>query len=129
MTRIPEEDRDILEKAIYLPMVLTVLNKDLHLIDQSPFKLKRPYMELIEETMKVIQQELSGIKREMRVRSMKVERIQTDDAFTMYMFLYKGYEEHHNYFNPRLRNRVEDLLRYYLYQRFLKTDYDKSIKA
>ncbi|MBM7586463.1 hypothetical protein JOC86_003015 [Bacillus pakistanensis] len=129
MTRIPEEDRDILEKAIYLPMVLTVLNKDLNLINQSPFKLKRPYMELIEETMKVIQQELSGIKREMRVRRMKVERVQTDDAFTMYMFLYKGYEEHHNYFNPRLRNRVEDLLRYYLYQRFLRKDYGKSMKA
>ena len=117
MTRIPDDDRDIFEKAIYLPMVLTVLNRDLTIIDKSPFKLKKPYLELIEETMKAIQRELAGVKRYMKQHQMKVERLSTDDTFTMYLFLYKGYEEHHNYFNPRLRNKSEDLLRYYLYQR------------
>jgi hypothetical protein len=121
MTRIPENDRNILEQAIYLPMVLTILNRDLQIVDNSPFKLKRPYLELIEETMKVIQGELAYVKKYMRVNKMKVERLQSDDAFTMYMFLYKGYEEHHNYFNPRLRNRVEDLMRHYLFRRFLET--------
>lgn len=42
MTRIPEEERDLLEKAIYLPMVITILNRDLTIIDKSPFKLKNP---------------------------------------------------------------------------------------
>ncbi|OIU72566.1 hypothetical protein [Rossellomorea aquimaris] len=121
MTRIPENDRNILEQAIYLPMVLTILNRDLQIVDKSPFKLKRPYLELIEETMKVIQGELAYVKKYMRVNKMKVERLQSDDAFTMYMFIYKGYEEHHNYFNPRLRNRVEDLMRHYLFRRFLET--------
>lgn len=129
MTRISEEDRNILEQAIYLPMVLTVLDRDFTVVEKSPFKLKRPYLELIEETMKIIQSELAGVKKHMKLNGMKVERIKSDDAFTMYLFLYKGYEEHHNYFNPRLRNRVEDLLRYYLYQRFLKTDAQESKKA
>ncbi|MCA1056437.1 hypothetical protein LCM10_15665 [Rossellomorea aquimaris] len=121
MTRIPENDRNILEQAIYLPMVLTILNRDLQIVDNSPFKLKRPYLELIEETMKVIQGELAYVKKYMRTNKMKVERLQSDDAFTMYMFLYKGYEEHHNYFNPRLRNKVEDLMRHYLFRRFLES--------
>ncbi|WP_175988292.1 hypothetical protein [Bacillus sp. Marseille-Q1617] len=121
MTRIPENDRNILEQAIYLPMVLTILNRDLQIVDKSPFKLKRPYLELIEETMKVIQGELAYVRKYMRTNKMKVERLQSDDAFTMYMFLYKGYEEHHNYFNPRLRNKVEDLMRHYLFRRFLET--------
>jgi hypothetical protein len=129
MTRISEEDRNILEQAIYLPMVLTVLDRDFTVVEKSPFKLKRPYLELIEETMKIIQSELAGVKKYMKLNGMKVERIKTDDAFTMYLFLYKGYEEHHNYFNPRLRNRVEDLLRYYLYQRFLKIETQESKKA
>ncbi|EDL64067.1 hypothetical protein [Bacillus sp. SG-1] len=129
MTRISEEDRNILEQAIYLPMVLTVLDRDFTVVEKSPFKLKRPYLELIEETMKIIQSELAGVKKHMKMNGMKVERIKSDDAFTMYLFLYKGYEEHHNYFNPRLRNRVEDLLRYYLYQRFLKVDAQESKKA
>ncbi|RIW35323.1 hypothetical protein D3H55_07965 [Bacillus salacetis] len=129
MTRISEEDRNILEQAIYLPMVLTVLDRDFAVVEKSPFKLKRPYLELIEETMKIIQSELAGVKKYMKHNGMKVERIKTDDAFTMYLFLYRGYEEHHNYFNPRLRNRVEDLLRHYLYQRFLNTGTQESKKA
>ncbi|MBN8192516.1 hypothetical protein JI667_10160 [Bacillus sp. NTK074B] len=129
MTRIPENDRNILEQAIYLPMVLTILNRDLQIVDSSPFKLKRPYLEMIEETMKVIQGELAHVKKYMRTNKMKVERMQTDDAFTMYMFLYKGYEEHHNYFNPRLRNRVEDLMRHYLYRRFTESKTDTTKEA
>ncbi|MBW3112036.1 MULTISPECIES: hypothetical protein [Bacillaceae] len=129
MTRIPENDRNILEQAIYLPMVLTILNRDLQIVDSSPFKLKRPYLEMIEETMKVIQGELAHVKKYMRTNKMKVERMQSDDAFTMYMFLYKGYEEHHNYFNPRLRNRVEDLMRHYLYRRFTESKTDTTKEA
>ncbi|WP_335870091.1 hypothetical protein [Bacillus sp. 2205SS5-2] len=118
MTRIPEKDRNIFEQAIYLPMVLTVLNQDLTLIQNSSFKLKNPYLEWIEQTMMVIQKDLSAVKKTMRSKEMKVERMESDEAFTMYLFLYKGFEEHHNYFNPRLRNGVESLMRYYLYSRF-----------
>lgn len=114
MTKIPEEDRNIMEKAIYLPMVLTILNRDLVIIDQSPFKLKRPYLELIEETMRVIQKELAEVKKYMTMNKLKVAETRRDDAFTMYMFLYKGYEEYHNYFNPRIRNKVQELMKNYL---------------
>lgn len=118
MTRIPENDRDIMEQAIYLPMVLIILNRDLAIIDKSPFKLKQPYLDLIEETMKVIQKELKDVKQYMRQQKLKVEQISHDDAFTGFLFLYKGYEEHHNYFNPRIRNKVQELLSFYLFKRF-----------
>ncbi|WP_449622096.1 hypothetical protein [Robertmurraya sp. Marseille-Q9965] len=114
MTRIPEEDRDIIEKAIYLPMVLTILNRDLTVIHKSPFKLRDPYVNLIEKTMKTIQNELSQVKQYMKKNNLKVFELKRDEAFTMYTFLYKGYEEHHNYFNPRIRNKVQELLEFYL---------------
>jgi hypothetical protein len=113
MTKIPEEDRDIMEKAIYLPMVLIILNRDLSVVKNSPFKLKQPYEELIEETMKNIQRELAEVKQYMKINNLKVLETNRDDAFTMYMFLYKGYEEHHNYFNPRIRNKVQELMGMY----------------
>jgi hypothetical protein len=113
MTKIPEEDRDIMEKAIYLPMVLIILNRDLSVVKNSPFKLKQPYEELIEETMKTIQRELAEAKQYMKINNLKVLETNRDDAFTMYMFLYKGYEEHHNYFNPRIRNKVQELMGMY----------------
>ena len=118
MTRIPEKDRNIMEQAIYLPMVLTILNRDLKVIDTSPFKLKQPYMNLIDETMKVIQIELKDVKYYMNKEKLSVQEIKRDEAFTMFMFLYKGYEEQHNYFNPRIRNKVHELLEFYLYKRY-----------
>ncbi|MBW8349696.1 hypothetical protein K0H71_09585 [Bacillus sp. IITD106] len=126
MTRIPTGDRDIIEQAIYLPMLLTVLNRDLIVVNKSSFKLKKPYLELIEEAMKAIQKDLAEVKRYLHKNHIKVERLKSDDAFTMYMFVYKGYEEEHNYFNPRLRNRTEELLRYYLFGRYKNIHLEKK---
>ncbi len=118
MTRIPENHRDLMEKAIYLPMVLTILNRDLSVIHTSPFKLKQPYLDLVEETMKVIQKELKNVKRYMNKEKLNVQQVSHDDAFTGFLFYYKGYEEQHNYFNPRIRNKVQELLSFYLYKRY-----------
>ncbi|UII56917.1 hypothetical protein LS684_05625 [Cytobacillus spongiae] len=118
MTRIPERDRNIMEQAIYLPMALTILNRDLTVIHNSPFKLKQPYLELIELTMTAIQKDLKEVKAYMSKHQLRVEQLKRDEAFTMFLFLYKGYEEHHNYFNPRIRNKVQELMEHYLFKRF-----------
>lgn len=118
MTRIPSNDRDILEQAMYLPMVMTVLERDRIVFEKSPFKLNQPYLNLLEESFKAVQKDLKTARDYMRVNKMKVAEIKRDDTFTMFMFLYKGYEEQHNYFNPRIRNKVQELLEYYLYKRF-----------
>lgn len=118
MTRIPESERDIIEKAIYLPMVLTILNRDLMVFEKSPFKLRKPYLDLVEETMKMIQKELYEVKQFLRKNQIQVKEINRDESFTMFSFLYKGYEEQHSYFNPRIRNKVQELMEHYLLKRF-----------
>ncbi|CAM4060443.1 hypothetical protein [Lederbergia lenta] len=118
MSRIPTYDYDLMEQAIYLPMLLTVLKRDLFAVEKGSFKFKRPYSELIQETMAVIQNDLAKIKRYLYKNNIQVERLKSDEAFTMYIFLYKGHEEHHNYFNPKLRNGVEELMQYYLLKQF-----------
>jgi len=122
MTKIPFETRDIMEKVIYYPMLIKVLERDLLVVSKSPFKLKRPYEEWIEKTIQTVRKELFHIKREMKKEGLKVEEVKRDDTFTTYLFIYKGYEEYHNYFNPRLRNRVEELLAYFLFKRFLSEE-------
>ncbi|MBA4535705.1 hypothetical protein H1Z61_00795 [Bacillus aquiflavi] len=117
MTQIPEQDRDKIEQAIYLPMVLTVLNRDLTVVENSPFKLRKPYLDLIDKTIKIVQTELYQVKHYMNKNNLKVKQINHDDSFTMFLFIYKGYEEQHNYFNPRIRNKVQELLEYYLFKR------------
>lgn len=118
MTRIPDNDRDIIEQALYLPMVLTVLEKDRLIFDKAPFKLKQPYLNLLEETIKAVQRDLKEVKLNMRKGNMKLQQIGHDDTFTQFMFFYKGYEEQHNYFNPRIRNKVQELLEFYLFSSY-----------
>ena len=118
MTRIPSESRDLLEKAIYYPMLIKVLERDLQVVNNSPFKLKNPYKTLIEKTLSTVHQQLYEVKRELKRQGMKVQEVKRDETFTTFLFPYKGYEEYHSYFNPRLRNYVEELLSYYLFKRF-----------
>lgn len=44
MPLIPEEAIPYFENMIYLPMVLTILEKDRTIFEKAPFKLKRPYI-------------------------------------------------------------------------------------
>ncbi|MEK5108606.1 hypothetical protein MHI57_18190 [Cytobacillus sp. FSL K6-0129] len=114
MTRINEADRDVLEQAIYLPMVIIILERDLQVIENSPFKIKQPYITLMENTIKKVQSDLKEVKQKMKKGNMRVKQIGHDESFTMYEFQYKGYDEQHNYFNPRIRNKCEELLNFYL---------------
>lgn len=118
MTRIPTESRDLLEKAIYYPMLIKVLERDLQAIDAGVFKLPKPYRFWIEKALEAVHGELYAVKRQLKEQGMKVEKVGGDQLFTTYLFVFRGYTEFHNYFNPRLRNKVEELLAYFLYGRF-----------
>lgn len=50
--------------------------------------------------MKVVQSELRKTKSYMYKHTMKIQEVNRDEAFTMFLFIYNGYEEYHNYFNP-----------------------------
>ena len=113
MTKIPDHDRDIIEYAIYLPMVLTIFERDLIAINKSSVKLKKPYQELLEKKIITVQKDLREVKKYLRLQNINVQESQRDESFTTYLFLYKGYQEYHNYFNPRIRNKVQELITKY----------------
>ncbi|MBD8067610.1 hypothetical protein [Bacillus sp. PS06] len=114
MTRISEEHRFIFEQSVFLPMVLTVLSRDLDIINTAPFKLKKPYANLIDQTMRKVQKDLYQIKVKMKEEKMKAMQLERDEAFTLFLFIINGWEEKHNYFNPRIRTEVSKLLEKYL---------------
>ncbi len=114
MTRLSKEQINLFEQAIYLPLLLIVLERDTTIIKDSSIKLKEPYLALIDQVMRKIQLQLKQIKLDMKKQQMKLHKLKQDESFTMYAFLFNGYEEHHNYFNPRIRNRVNELLMQYI---------------
>lgn len=113
MAHIPIEAVPYLESAIYLPMLLIVLEKDYELIENGQFKLKRPYFYLIEEAKKLAEVDLKNTKNYLKKHYLKVVQGKRDDLFTEYHFHYKHILEVRRYSNIRLRNRVEDLINYY----------------
>lgn len=110
MPLIPAEALPYFENMIYLPMVLIILERDRENFGKGPFKLKRPYVKIIDEAFKFVQAELKETSIYLRRNNMKVIRGKTDDTFTEYVFIYGGYEDHRRYLNVRLRNRTEELL-------------------
>ncbi|MDS9470300.1 hypothetical protein [Sporosarcina pasteurii] len=113
MALIPPEALPHVERMIYLPMVLIILEKDRKIVEDGKFKLKRPYIQLLDEVIKTAQAELQETMIYLQRHHIKVSRGKTDDTFTEYVFLYGGYEEQRRYLNVRLRNKTEELLTSY----------------
>ncbi|WP_353856191.1 hypothetical protein [Bacillus sp. Bos-x628] len=118
MTRLSRIQLQMMEQAIFLPMVISILNRDLaHLKENQTLKLNEPYIQLVTSALQEAQKALYQLKQYLRKEKMKVQQIEHDEGFTTYLFVMNGYEETHKYFNPRIRHRVEELLtRYFLHQ-------------
>jgi hypothetical protein len=113
MPLIPPEALPYFENMIYLPMLLIILERDRESFEKGPFKLKGPYVKLVDEAAKVARAKLKETTIYLRRRNMKVIRSKTDNTFTEYVFVHGGYEDHRRYLNVRLRNRTEELLGIY----------------
>lgn len=112
---ISDEDQEIIDKAIYLPLLIIVLNRDLMAVDETPFKLKSPYALLIEETLKKVHKDLAEVKRYMRKNNIEVERLEENErGFTEYHTICKEFEFRRSINNDVLRNKTEKLLDEYL---------------
>ena len=114
MAVLQKEAMLYLENMIYLPMILTILERDRTAAEHSDFKLKKPYVGLIDDVSKRVHQELRNTGDYLRLHRMSVVKVKTDDIFTEYIFLHNQKEEHRRYLNVRLRNRTEELLNQYL---------------
>lgn len=112
---ISDHDQEIIDKAIYLPLLIIVLNRDLMAVEETPFKLKSPYKLLIEETLKSVQRDLTEAKKYMNKNKIKVKRLGVNErGFTEYYTLCRDSEIRRSIINDVLRNRTEELLDKYL---------------
>lgn len=117
MTHIPQEVIPIFEAGIYLPMLLIIVNNDIDSIDRGEFKLKGPYLHLLEETRIQMESDLEHTKKFFKQQRMKLKRGIKDTMFTEYYFFYSEIVELRRYSNIRLRNRSEFLFEEYLKKR------------
>ncbi|MDG5789934.1 hypothetical protein QA612_20975 [Evansella sp. AB-P1] len=101
----PEEER-LSESYILLELARKVLEKDLVKINQSPVKLKDPYIRLLEQSLSKLSKELYETKANMKKLGLKVQLNDHDDTFSEYTLFFRGYVLTAKYLNAHLRNQV-----------------------
>ena len=95
-------------------MLIAVLQKDIELINKQPFKLRRPYLAIIDKALKLIHQDLKQTDIYLLRRSMRLVREKPDkNNETQYTYINAGYEERHKYTSDQLRDRSEEFLNKY----------------
>jgi hypothetical protein len=109
-----EEERSLIDKFVMYPILLTVFNRDLQVVNRSPFKLKQPYVALLEQIMNQISKDLYDVRTELRKRKIKVMDGQKDNDITEYEIFIRGYREIMRFPNVHLKNKAETLMMSYL---------------
>ncbi|MGO4889269.1 hypothetical protein ACJ2A9_16085 [Anaerobacillus sp. MEB173] len=112
--KLSHEELILIEKNILLPLVRIVLEKDLKTIHSSPFKLKQPYIQLVDRALIQLSKELQMVKRESFSNGIKVIRGNKDVAFSEYDYFCRGYHGKRKYSNAELRNKTLRCLEGYL---------------
>ena len=115
MALMPAEIIPKFEKMIYLPMIIKVLERDRGTIEISSFKLKGPYIQIVESALSLARVELKDLNIDARNKKLQLIRKKKDDTFTEYAF-----EDIRRYLNIRLRNRTEELISIYFEKGMLK---------
>jgi hypothetical protein len=90
---IPGETIPYFEKMIYLPMIISVLERDRQAIEISSFKLKGPYINIVENVLKTVLAELKEVNVHARRKNIKLNKKGKNDTFTDYAFISGDHEE------------------------------------
>jgi hypothetical protein len=109
-----EEERLLIDKFVMYPILLTLFNRDLKVVNHSPFKLKQPYISLLEKMMNQVSKDLYQVRIELRKRKIKVMEAKRDHDITEYEIFIRGYREIMRFPNVHLRNKAETLMLSYL---------------
>lgn len=93
MGMIPKEYIKHFENMIYLPMVMSIFRKDRTHFEEGVFKLKGPYLQLVEQACKIAEQEYWETKDYLSGKELKVEKGKHDGFETEYIFYYDGFND------------------------------------
>jgi len=110
MRSLNREELVIASRFLYLSMAITVIKRDLTEIQNGSFKIKEPYLVLLEKMLYLATLERKELRFNMRKQSIKVYLLNKDESFSTYLFIAGKREEKRFYFNPAIRKQVVPIL-------------------
>lgn len=91
MRTITYEDSQLVYESMLLPIVLTVLTRDLHAIEKSTIRMKGIYTDLITEALDRVHTDLVKVKKELRKKGIKIYDEFRNDLGITYKFVCRGW--------------------------------------
>lgn len=110
MRYLTDEELKIASRFLFLSMAIVVIQQDIQHIQKGAFKIKEPYIQLLEKMNANALDERRQLRRKMDAKKLQVMLINKNDSFSSYLFLCRGKEEKRNYFNPAIRKKVEEIV-------------------
>ncbi|MFC4024500.1 hypothetical protein ACFOUV_11905 [Oceanobacillus longus] len=107
MRYLTDEDFELASRFLFLSMAMVVIRQDRNYVQNGAFKIKEPYIKLLEKMVSEASIERRKLKMVMRQKNMQIVTLNKNDSFSSFLFLCQGREEKRNYFNPAIRNKVE----------------------
>lgn len=114
MPAIPTEAYRYFEQRIYLPMVITILERDKRITAEIPLKLPRPYEGLIDKALTHARADLKTAEAYLIRRDMRLIKMQAEGDSQLYILMYANFEEHRRIPISELREKTEELMTEYL---------------
>ncbi|MFD1361011.1 hypothetical protein [Lentibacillus salinarum] len=110
MRYLTDEELQLASRFLFLSMAMVVIQQDLQHIRQGTFKIKEPYINLLEKMDTEAASERRELRKMMKDKKIQVVTLNKNDSFSSYLFLCRGREEKRNYFNPAIRKKVETII-------------------
>ncbi|QDP39751.1 hypothetical protein [Radiobacillus deserti] len=111
MRYLNQEEFELASRFLFLSMAILVIRQDINQFKRGVFKIKEPYLELLEEMEQIATTERRALRQRMQRMQLQVVTSTKNDSFTSFLFICKGREEERNYFNPAIRKKVEIILK------------------
>jgi hypothetical protein len=110
MRYLTDEELRVASRFLFLSMAIVVIQQDIQNIQKGAFKIKEPYIQLLEKMNANALAERRQLRTTMEKKKLRVMLINKNDSFSSYLFFCKGKEEKRNYFNPAIRKKVEEIV-------------------
>ena len=111
MRYLSEEELAIATRFLFISMAITVLEQDMKHVQDGRFKIKEPYLELLEQMLAAAKTERKQLRKSMQDQKIRISPLNRNESFTSYLFIAGRREEQRNYFNPAIRKHVEAIIR------------------
>lgn len=104
------KEQEIAKRFLFLSMAMNVIQLDIKNIQSGNFKIKEPYIDLLEKMHSVATNERRKIKKIMWDKRISVFTLDKNASFSNYKSIVNGKEELITYNNHVIRKNVEEIL-------------------